>query len=112
MESKTLKAGNGNLWKGLRPIPGKLYLTGTALHHVPNFSAFHRTERTVELEDIDNVEISTTMAYGFIPLPNEVRVTLNDGEVLKYIVNGRKKWKKAIDEAAGLTKVVLHDKSV
>lgn len=112
MESKTLKAGNGNLWKGLRPIPGKLYLTETVLHHVPNFSAFHRAERTVELEDIDNVEIGTTMAYGFIPLPNEVRVTLKDGEVLKYIVNGRKKWKKAIDEAAGLTKAVLHDNSV
>ena len=104
MGSKTLKAGNGNLWKGLRPIPGKLYLTETVLHHVPNFSAFHRTERTVELEDIDKVEIGKTMAYGFIPLPNEVKVTLKDGEVLKYIVNGRKKWKKAIDEAAGLTK--------
>ncbi len=100
-QSKTLKAGNGNLWKGLRPIQGKLYLTETVLHHVPNFSSFHREERSVELVDIENVEIGRTMAYGFIPLPNQLAVTLKDGEVLKYIVNGRKKWKKAIDEAAG-----------
>lgn len=100
MGSKTLKAGNGNLWKGRRPIPGKLYLTETILHHVPNFSAFHRTERTVELENIESVETGTTMAYGIVPLPNEIIVVLKDGEVLKYIVNGRKKWKRAIEEAA------------
>lgn len=101
MESKTLKSGNGNLWKGRRPIPGKLYLTETVLHHVPNFSAFHRTERTVELEDIESVEIGKTMAYGIVPLPNEIAVTLKEGEVLKYIVNGRKRWKRAIEEAVG-----------
>lgn len=101
MQQKTLKSGNGNLWKGRRPIPGKLYLTETILHHVPNFSSFHRKERTVELADIENVEIGTTMAYGFVPLPNEISVILKDGEVLKYIVNGRKRWKKAITAAVG-----------
>ncbi|WP_411843559.1 hypothetical protein [Salinicoccus sp. HZC-1] len=101
MEPKTLKSGNGNLWKGRRPIKGKIYLTEKTLHHVPDFSAFHRAERVVVLEEIERVDIGKTMAYGFIPLPNEIAVTLKSGEVLKYIVNGRKRWKMAIEKAAG-----------
>lgn len=100
MELKTLKSGNGNLWKGRRPIQGKIYLTEQTLHHVPNFTAFHRAERVIDLKEIDHIDIGKTMAYGIIPLPNEITLTLKSGEVLKYIVNGRKRWKKAIEEAA------------
>lgn len=99
MKEKVLRNGNGNLWKGSRPIPGKLFLTNQKLHHTPNLTAMHRKERDVMLENIRTVEVGTTMAYGFIPLPNELKVTLQDGEALRYIVNRRKKWKAAIEQA-------------
>ena len=99
MEEKVLKNGNGNLWKGSRPIQGKLFLTNQKLHHRPNLTAMHRKERNVMLSEIKAVEIGNTMAYGFIPLPNELKVTLHDGEELKYIVNRRRKWQEAIEQA-------------
>lgn len=99
MEEKVLKNGNGNLWKGSRPIHGKLFLTNQKLHHRPNLTAMHRKERNVMLSEIKAVEIGNTMAYGFIPLPNELKVILYDGEELKYIVNRRRKWQEAIEQA-------------
>ncbi|WP_280772018.1 hypothetical protein [Salipaludibacillus daqingensis] len=88
-----INKGNANMWKGLESVGGKLYLTKENLIHVPHRLNFQSEKYSVALSDIDSIEFYNTLKI----MPNGLIVILKNGEEKKFVVNGRKKWKREIE---------------
>ncbi|MFB9860368.1 hypothetical protein ACFFLE_04505 [Salinicoccus siamensis] len=99
MKEKALKSGNGNLFKNDVPTTGKLHLTSEAIYHIPQAMNLDRKETKIMLDEIEQVEVINFRVLKLIPITNGLQITLRDGRDLKFVVNGRKRWKKHIEEA-------------
>ncbi|GAA3728809.1 hypothetical protein GCM10022378_16890 [Salinicoccus jeotgali] len=99
MKEKALKSGNGNLFKNNVPTSGKLHLTSEAIYHIPQAMNLDRKETKIMLEEIEQVKVINFKVLKLIPITNGLQVTLRDGRNMRFIVNGRKRWKKHIEQA-------------
>lgn len=99
MKERALKSGNGNLFKSDVPISGRLHLTSEAIYHIPQAMNLDRKETKIMLDEIEQVKVVNFRVLKLIPITNGLQLTLKDGRDLKFIVNGRKRWKRRIEEA-------------
>lgn len=95
VQNRPLKEGFANRRLGREYTGGKLYLYPGLLHYRSHQLNVQVNERQIPLQSIVSVTFFNTLGL----VPNGMQLTLNDGTVEKFVVNGRKKWKQALISA-------------
>ncbi|MFD1065034.1 hypothetical protein [Oceanobacillus locisalsi] len=98
MSERIIKKGKANLWKQYEASGGTLLLTEKELTHRPHGVNIQSNVVSIGLKEIEQVELSVNKLL-FIRIPNGVTVTLRNGEIFKFVVFGRRKWKEEIEHA-------------
>ncbi|TVT28723.1 hypothetical protein FO441_00130 [Salinicoccus cyprini] len=99
MKEKALRSGNGNLFRNGVSVGGKMHLTTTRIHHIPHAMNLNRKQTEIDLLDVAAVNLISHRIMNFIPIPNGLEVVLQDDASLKFVVNGRRRWKREIERA-------------
>jgi hypothetical protein len=91
---KVIKRGLANHFVNAEGVGGILFLTDKQLLHKPHAINFQRAIAAYQLKNILSAETSLTKNI----IPNGLKVIVEDGHTEKFVVNGRKKWAKAINK--------------
>ncbi|SET96231.1 hypothetical protein SAMN05421676_11280 [Salinibacillus kushneri] len=95
--STIIKEGMANLWKGKEGVGGKLYLTREHLLHKAHRANIQTGDVEIKLEKINNVGFYNNKFLG-LPIKNGLLVTDQSGQEYRFVVYGREKWKRQIEE--------------
>jgi hypothetical protein len=87
-EETLLKEGRANHFFNGEGVGGWIYLTNTRLYFKSHNSNIQNHDLSIPLLEIDYAEKANT--FGFIP--NQLRLTLRDGQVEKFVVSEAKDW--------------------
>ncbi|MBN8251376.1 GRAM domain-containing protein [Priestia flexa] len=98
-EESYIRTGLANLMKGMEGVGGKLYLTSTELIHKSHAINVQRGTVTLDLADIETVERVRNKLLGVPLLKNGLKITTNDGEELRYVVNKASQRGEDIEQA-------------
>lgn len=91
-EENLIKEGGANHFLNGEAVGGWIYLTNSQLFFKSHGANLQNHELTIPLTEIDFVEKANT--FGIIP--NQFRLTLRDGQVEKFVVNGAEDWVKIV----------------
>jgi GRAM domain len=87
-DEKLIKEGRANHFYNGEGVGGWIYLTDSRFFFKSHSSNIQNHALTIPLREIDFVEQSKT--FGIIP--NQLTLTLRDGQVEKFVVSGAKDW--------------------
>lgn len=99
MKEQALRSGNGNLFKNGVATSGKLHLTSKYIYHFPHAMNLNRQESKIALEEVDRVHLISHYIMKMLPVPNGLEIILKNGDAMRFVVNGRKRWKRDIEQA-------------
>jgi hypothetical protein len=89
-----IHSGGANHFKNVEAVGGKLYLFKNKLQFKShNFNVQNHGE-TIELDQIQGVSFYNTLGI----IPNGLAIKRNDGQIEKFVVNGRRIWKEEIEK--------------
>lgn len=91
-DEQLIKEGGANHFFNGEAVGGWIYLTNSRFFFKSHTSNIQNHELTVPLYEIDFAERANT--FGLIP--NQLRVTTRDGQVLKFVVSGANEWANSI----------------
>lgn len=91
-DENLLKEGGANHFLNGEAVGGWIYLTDKRFYYKSHNSNIQNHEMSIPFKEIDYVEKANT--FGIIP--NQLRLTLRDGQVEKFVVNGAKDWVKSL----------------
>lgn len=91
-DEELIKEGGANHFLNGEAVGGWIYLTSSRLFFKSHGSNIQNHELTVPVYEIDYVEKVNT--FGIIP--NQIKLTLRDGQVLKFVVSGANDWVSSI----------------
>lgn len=96
---KIVKEGFANIMRGIEAVGGKLFLTNFRLIFEPHPINFQTELEITNINDIKKINMIWTRVFGILPLvPNSFELELQNDNKLRFVVNGRRKWIKAIEE--------------
>lgn len=87
-----IKEGVANHFLNGEAVGGWIYLTSSRLFFKSHGSNIQNHELSVPIYEIDYAEKANT--FGIIP--NQLKLTLRDGQVLKFVVSGANDWVSSI----------------
>jgi hypothetical protein len=94
-----IKSGLANLWKGKEAVGGKLYLSNNTLTHKPHKVNVQTDDTEIKVTEIKSVDYFTSKVLGLPLIKNGLTINTADNMKYKFVVNGREKWKQAIEQA-------------
>ena len=83
-----LYADGANLFRDTVAVGGKLILTNERLIFLPHNMNFNKKEEYINLTQINSTKRVKTMDV----IDNGLRITLNDDNELKFVVDNREEW--------------------
>jgi hypothetical protein len=89
-----IHSGGANHFVGAEAVGGKLYLLSDKLQFKSHGINIQNHEQEIDLNQIKEIGFYNTLGL----IPNGMSVTTMDGETEKFVVNGRRIWKKRIEE--------------
>ena len=96
-DEKIIKKGKANHFVGVTNVGGTLYLTNTRIIFETNALNWKQKHNfSLLFKDISDFGKKNTL---FI-IPNSIFITSNEGKEDKFVVFGREKWLKEIEERA------------
>ncbi|GAA3283206.1 GRAM domain-containing protein [Nesterenkonia halobia] len=97
-----LKSSNANLQRGAETVGGRLHLTDRRLIFESHAFNIQSGASVVGLGEIVDAEPVWTLFLNSIPvMPNSLAVRTRDGGELRFVLFGRKTWRREILQAAG-----------
>lgn len=99
MKEEALRSGNGNLFKNGVATSGKLHLTSKYIYHFPHAMNLNNKKSKIALEEVEDVNLISHHIMKVLPVPNGLELVLKSGESMRFVVNGRKRWKRDIEQA-------------
>lgn len=91
-DEELIKEGGANHFLNGEAVGGWIYLTSSRLFFKSHGSNIQNHELSVPIYEIDYAEKANT--FGIIP--NQLKLTLRDGQVLKFVVSGANEWVSSI----------------
>lgn len=93
-----VKSSGANLQRGWETVGGHLHLTDQRLiFEGHNFNAQSGTSE-IPVAELGATELAWTKFLGLIPLvPNTLAVVTKDGADYRFVLGGRRGWKKLLD---------------
>lgn len=91
-DEELIKEGGANHFFNGEAVGGWIYLTNSRLFFKSHNSNLQNHEITIPIREIDFAERANT--FGFIP--NQLRLTLRDGQIEKFVVKGSKDWVNSV----------------
>ncbi len=89
-----IRSGGANHFKNVEAVGGKLYLFKDKLQFKShNFNVQNHGE-IIDLNQIKDVNFYNTLGI----IPNGLAIKKNDGQIEKFVVNGRRIWKEEIEK--------------
>lgn len=97
-----LKSSNANLQRGVETVGGRLHLTDRRLIFESHAFNVQTGASVVALSQIVDAEPVWTLFLGRIPLmPNSLAVRTRERYELRFVLFGRRTWRREILQAAG-----------
>ena len=94
----TIKSGFANMQRGAEAVGGKLYLTSLRLIFESHKLNIQTGTTIIPLQEISETTPCWTKFLNLVPLfPNSLAVVTSGGEE-RFVLYGRKTWKRAIDD--------------
>lgn len=93
-DEKLIKEGGANHFLNGEAVGGWIYLTNSRFYYKSHKSNVQNHEFVIPISEIAEIEKANTFAV----IPNQLRVTLKNGQVEKFVVTGVKDWLKTIHE--------------
>lgn len=94
-----IREGFANMFKGKEAVGGKLYLDEKMLHHKPHAINIQKEETAVLLKEVASVERVRNKLLGMPLLNNGLKVTLQNGREVRYVVNKAGQWVEDVERA-------------
>lgn len=92
-EKSIIHSGSANHFKKGEAVGGKLYLLKDKIQFKSHKMNFQNHELNIKLSDVKEVSFYNTLGL----IPNGLAIKKNNDDLEKFVVNGRKTWKKEIE---------------
>ena len=88
-----IRSGSANHFKNREAVGGKLYLLADSIQFKSHRFNVQNHEMKIELEEIKEIRMFNTLGI----ISNGLELKLMNGQIEKFVVDGRKQWRAAIE---------------
>ena len=98
-------SGRANHFKGAEAVGGKLYLLKDRLEFKSHSFNIQNHQQSIDIATITSISFYNSLGI----VPNGLQITTKYGQVEKFVVNGRKRWKEEIEKLLSGSKIITAD---